>query len=229
MFHVELLKKYLFIFFVLCFSCNDNKLDEGYYLKKDYLEYQDAISQKSFELNQSDILLKISNDTIYHWGDIQYWKRYYINKNFPLKKILFNGIPKYFLESEYNGLKESFEYIKFDSITPPLDSLGLDFSVLEKMKSNKILLGEYNLNGKRILFKKNGAVHGLNEFTKYQIYLRGGTNFPYSGLNFIKTDKGIWKFNISKNKLILRKYSDERNPITEMYGLSNKKIELIKL
>lgn len=193
------------------------------------MEYQDSISQKSFELNKTEILLKISNDTIYHWGDNKYWSEYYVKHKFPFKKINDKGKIKYFLEIEYNGSKESFEYFKIDSIAPPLDSLGLDFSKLGKLKSDKILKGDYILNNKKISFKKNGSVIGLNEFKKHQIYFRGGTNFPYSGLNFMHTDNGVWNFTISKNKLVLVKFFEERNPETEKYELSNKKIELIKL
>lgn len=148
--------KVFIIFWISCLilSCDSNKIDDGYYLKKDYLEYLDSISQKSFELNETEILLKISNDTIYHWGDIKYWSEYYVKQKFPFKKINDKGKIKYFLEIEFNGSKESFEYFKIDSIAPPLDSLGLDFSKLGKLKSDKILKGDYILNNKKISFKK---------------------------------------------------------------------------
>ena len=224
------MKKIILSLIVLfLFSCKRVNNDNGFYLKKDYLEYQDSLSQKSFELNQTRILLKVSSDTVFNWGDIKYWGEYSITQKFPFRKITHNGNTKYFLDITYNGNSESFEYIKCDSIKPPIDSIGLNFYELEKIKSNRILVGNYSLNGKRVIFNKNGRVQGLNEFKTYSIYFKSGTNFPFSDINLIETNNGIWKFSITKDTLKFIKFSESKNTLTERYYLTNKKIELIRL
>lgn len=224
-----MLEKIYVILVLLFLSCKNEHSDNGFYIKRDYLEYHDSISQKSFELNHEQILLKIVNDTIYNWGDIKYWGEYYVKQPFPFKKIKEKGNFRYFDEVRYNGSVEKFEYIKVNPSQAPLDSLGLDFSRLEKLKAETILVKDYLLGTQKVSFLKNGVVTGLKDFKKYRIYLHSGLNFPYKDLNLIETDNGVWNFRIIKNKLILNKFQNQRDLKTEMFELSNVKIELLIL
>lgn len=216
------------IIFTLFFSCKRENTDVGFYIKKDYLEYNDSISQKSFELNQSQILFKITSDTLFHWGDIKYWGEYEIKQPFPFRKIKHKGKIKYLLDILSNGNTETFEYIKIANGEKFIDSLGLNFEEIEDVKAENFLAGKYFFDKNEVVFHKDGKISGLNEIKKYQIYLRAGTNFPFLGLNFIDTDNGVWKFSLKGNYLILTQFKKERNKETEKYELSDKKIILLK-
>ena len=217
------------VLIVFLHSCKEENPNDGFYIKKDYLEYCDSLPRKSFELNQSRILIKIAGDTIYQWGDIKYWGDYNTKHSFPFLKIKEHGQIKYLYKVDYDGFVDYFEYLKINNNEAPLDSLGLDFSTLSKIKAEKVLANNYLFNNKKVSFSNEGLVTGLKEFKTYSVFLRGGTNFPYQGINLIETENGIWDFKIRNDQLILRRYKDSRNPETEIFDLSDEKIILNKI
>lgn len=217
------------VLIVFLYSCEEANPDDGFYIKKDYVEYCDSLTRKGFELNQSRILIKIAGDTIYQWGDIKYWGDYSAKQSFPFLKIKEQDQIKYLYKVDYDGFVDYFEYIKINNNEAPIDSLGLDFSCLSKIKAEKVLANNYLLGNKKISFSNEGLITGLKQFKTYSVFLRRGTNFPYEGSNLIKTEEGIWEFKIRKNQLILRRYKDSRNPETEIFDLSDEKIILNKI
>ena len=213
---------------VICFlGCTSKEnLNNGFYIKSNYLNYSDSLSKEDFISNQHYVLLQIKDTTLNFWGDLCYW-----NGKKSLKKSDFNKITDstfYFNGFKYKRIKNGADYLdqKGNLI---LNNNPNSKNSISKLIAKNILVGKYAFNDEEINFNKDGKVIGLPYFQDYSIKIKVGTHSPYyPHINIIKTNKGTWRFSKNKNKIIFTKFNDKIIK-SDFYNLSKVNFELTKI
>lgn len=225
---------------LLCFSCKKENKIEGFYCLSNHLVYEDSISQDEQMKRSNNVLICIKNDSLNYWGDISVWKKSEKLNTKELNDTVFIGDNgDYFYQNELCFINKDKTIRKFKKLDVNCKLIApnvINFNdegycvtnEIRRLRRNHIFQGKFKLNGKNIEFFEDGSVEGLDYFNKFDVYFRGGTNFPFKGTNLIKTNNGVWNCKIKGNKYFFSLFENERNKVDEIV-MSKTKFELIKL
>jgi len=229
-----------FALLLFCISCKKENKIEGFYCLSNHLVYEDSVSKDERMKRSNNILICIKNDSLNYWGDISVWKK---SEKLNTKKsndtVFIGDNGGYFHQNELcfiNNDKSVRKFKKLDvncKLVAPKeihlnDERYCVTNEIRRLRRNYVFSGKYKLNGKNVEFFEDGSVKGLDYFNNFDVYFRGGTNFPFKGTNLIKTNNGVWNCKIKDNKYYFSRFEDERNEFDEIL-ISNTSFELIKL
>lgn len=229
----------IFAFLIFCISCKKENKIEGFYCLSNHLVYEDSVSKDEQMKRSNNILICIKKDTFYYWGNISKWKK---SIKLDIKEfndtVFIGDNGGYFHQNELcfiNNDKSVRKFKKLDvncKLEAPKE-INLNnknncvTNEIRRLRRNHVFSGKYKLNGKNVEFFEDGSVKGLYYFSNYDVYFRGGTDFPFIGTNLIKTNNGVWNCKIKGNKYYFSRFEDERNEVDQIL-MSDTSFELIK-
>ena len=220
-------KLYVFLLAILIASCQSErktKYNEGIYCLKNYLD------KDNFESNYiENFIIKVTKDKIIIFGTVNTWGNI-SDRNFEKEKLsMINDSTitvSTFTGAEKNIPKKN-EFIQLKNAENIIDEKGINRKEFIKYLNKNLIAGVYKIGNKRIKFTEYGEIQNLDSLKTFAVNPRFGTNWWYD-YRTIEINNQLWKFEFTKNNLILTKYLPREASNEENAKLSELKIVLTR-
>ena len=220
-------KLYIFLLAILIASCQSErktKYNEGIYCLKNYLD------KDNFESNYiENFIINVTKDKIIIFGTVNTWGNI-SDRNFEKEKLsMINDSTitvSTFTGAEKNIPKKN-EFIQLKNAENIIDEKGINRKEFIKYLNKNLIAGVYKIGNKRIKFTEDGEIQNLDSLKTFAVNPRFGTNWWYD-YRTIEINNQLWKFEFTKNNLILTKYLPREASNEENAKLSELKIVLTR-
>ena len=204
---MKLLKIKSLVLVIILFSINSCKKENKPKFQEGIYCLQGYIDKNNFESDYIEtFLIKITKDDIIRYGTVNTWG-FSSKRNFENEEIsILNDstiIDSTIIDFGDTGIKSKF--IKLKDADKIIDEKGINRKEFVKYLNKNLIAGSYKLNDKVIQFRENGTIENLDSLKTFSIAPRFGTLWWYD-YRTIEINNQMWKFDFTKEHLILTKY-----------------------